>query len=164
MAPRSKRTNVRIDVMHSYGQLMREVFVDSYSPRLQRFRSPFAYRGMSGDWDLSTSLQRLRHPAQKLQMIEHVMLRNFRKYAYHEAVSIRSEWEWLSLAQHHGLPTRLLDWTYSPFVAMHFATNELDKMDKDGVIWLVNFVAARQLLPRALAAPLAEKAGDSRAS
>ena len=29
-----------------------------------------------------------------------------------------------------------------PFVAMHFATNELDKMDKDGVIWMVNFISA----------------------
>jgi len=154
-------TRIRIEVVNSTEALMREVFADSYSPSLERYRSPFAFRGMCGDWDLSTSLQRLQHPLATLQRIEQVMFRNFRKYAYHEAASIKSEWEWLSLAQHHGLPTRLLDWTFSPFVAMHFATNELDKMDRDGVIWMVNFMVSREFLPPALAQPLQVHAANA---
>jgi hypothetical protein len=125
--------------VRSWEHLASVVFENSYRSDIGRFRSPYAFRGMCADWDLSTSVQRLGYEPEQLPMIEQALLRNFRKYAFRDADPAYSEWKWLALAQHHGLPTRLLDWTHSPFVAMHFATNELDKMNVDGVIWMVHF-------------------------
>jgi hypothetical protein len=42
----------------------------------------------------------------------------------------------LSLAQHHGLPTRLLDWTYNPLVALYFAV--ISQAEADGEIFALN--------------------------
>src|SRR5687767_1521249 len=96
----------------SWNALLKVAHADSFNKGLRRYRSPFAFRGMCGDWPLSTSLQRLNHPVSTLRNIERAMFRNFKKYAYADLDPSTSDWKWLAVAQHHGLPTRLLDWTF----------------------------------------------------
>ena len=129
----------------SWAELNEQLFADTWNESIRRFRSDFVYKGMcDASWTLRTTLMRL---GGNFHELEAHLLRNFKKYATQDAVPTESQWNWLAVAQHHGLPTRLLDWTYSPYVALHFATDSVETYDRDGVIWAVNFVKVHQLLP-----------------
>jgi hypothetical protein len=136
----------------SWAHLQELLFADSWHETLKRHRSDYVFRGeATGDTNLVTSLQRL---GGDYGDIERHLLRNFRKYAPRAAVHADELWHWMALAKHHGLATRMLDWTYSPFVALHFATGHAIEFDQDGLIWMVNFVQANEELPKKLRSAL----------
>lgn len=125
--------------------LMDLVYHGSWKKSLRRFRSNYAFRGASRvDSHLITALMRL---GGKYEAVENHLLRNFRKYAHSNAVSGDSIWNWMAVGQHHGLPTRLLDWTYSPLVALHFATKDLQSFGQDSILWCVDYEKTNHYLP-----------------
>lgn len=75
--------------------------------------------------------------------LENDLITEFRRLAVPELESIpNSDFEWLFLAQHYGLPTRLLDWSTNPLVALFFAVEKED--DKDGAIYMIQRMVTDQ--------------------
>lgn len=141
--------NTSLDkVVTNLSMLAEKALPSEPCPEHGRYRSNYVFRGVSDkDYDLKTSLNQACGNHLDL---EKALLRNFRKYASLETTLSDNFWEVLSLAQHHGLPTRLLDWSVSPFVAAHFATESFQHYDKDSAIWCLNCVEYERQLPSEL--------------
>lgn len=123
--------------------------------REQLYSQDWAFRGQPrADWRLSPSLERTIESKKSLQVgafvnerfEERVLLRQFKKRAFQYIIDTPDEdddLEWLALMQHHGAPTRLLDWTLSPYVGLFFALAEAVP-EQPTALWAVNTLALKQ--------------------
>lgn len=141
---------VKIETVTGIEKVLELMTEQKFDDGIQRYRSPYLYRGLPNkNYCLMTSLQ--RNCKDKQGDIEGSILRNFTKYAAIEDPQlVESIWRQLIIGQHHGLPTRLLDWTYSPLIGLHFATSgeDLSYMDQhDGVLWKIDIEEINSLLP-----------------
>ena len=97
------------------------------------------FRGQSDySWGLVPSVQR------KDGMGEHYeqyITTNFMIHTMRLNPSVPQRYDrasWLTLMQHYGLPTRLLDWSESPLVALYFALSSDEDAKTDAAVWVLN--------------------------
>ena len=96
------------------------------------------YRGLeSDDFQLVPTFHRDEIPLRD----EIYLMNRFKQNAY-QFLDERpqGEWEWMLLARHHGLPSRLLDWTENPLVGLFFAAGGLANAapETDGLLWCLS--------------------------
>ena len=143
--------------VHSWKELIAVLYSEMGPGPGGHLRSGRVYRGLAdASWGCQTGIERLGSDPKS---IEAPAIRAFTKYAPTGSFRADSFWERLAVAQHNGLPTRLLDWTISPLIAVHFATSERQYAKADAVIWSIDAWQSRQLLPKELQAVLDERNG-----
>lgn len=87
-------------------------------------RDTVLFRGQRQDWALIPKIGRITPDRENLRDTESAIFEQFKREAMPFLGRIpANDWEWLALAQHHGLPTRLLDWSLNPLIALWFAVS-----------------------------------------
>jgi hypothetical protein len=111
--------------------LSRHTSWDDFVAKAKFFGPDWVFRGALATSRLETTLERACRAWQidlsRAQTVEDRLIEDFRRHPQVGAQSPDSgdTLGWIALMQHHGAPTRLLDWTYSPFVAAYFAFTQL---------------------------------------
>jgi hypothetical protein len=99
-------------------------------------QSEVLFRGRPCEWSLLPSLARERLTDDVLA-VEKSMLDEFQRHSLpYLRVTPATTWDWLALGQHHGLPTRLLDWSQNPLTSLWFAVSRPAHEGENGIVWV----------------------------
>lgn len=104
------------------------------------------YRGQACEtYTLKPNIARSINSSDSLVHVEKAVINEFRERIKSEGLedyimlssdTRRNEWEWIAQAQHYRLPTRFLDWTIKPEMALFFAVENQSHYNSDGQFWI----------------------------
>ena len=131
---------------------MKQVQIDSVAELIEsinKLSNSFFYRGQADStWRLQSSLERIigdSWSAGKARTLEDFSIQQFRSKFHlydRENVQPESQLAWLSIMQHYGVPTRLLDFTESPYVALYFALESYNtQSERDIALYAFDYSA-----------------------
>lgn len=127
-------------------QTIRISRIDQLINLFREFDSSWIFRGqMNSEWVIESSLERYLKKigfSEFARKLEDFFVCEFSARAHHyisRDLLPKTKLGWLSLMQHHGLPTRLIDFTESPFIALFFAFDGLVDEESDVAVWAFNF-------------------------
>lgn len=140
-APFLNRVKIKIESFEDYLNVINNSSLLSFNEK-----STFLFRGQSDStYNLLPGIARPKYLRDNILKYEEEVISEFKRRAtpfLPKSFNTKSDWEWLALAQHYKLPTRLLDWTENPLVALYFAFEMPKKENSYRSVWV--FVAEKK--------------------